>query len=162
MGRGVLSGGLLFLAICMASGASASSKSSDAVSVARDASFAEQRAKIEADLGDGTTYAEILPQNRDAVRQALDRMQAYLDGVDSVDALRDEARVAVFNDQEIVNTILTQAREDSRMVCRREVGTGTRMKKNDCATVAERRRAREAMQDGWHSIQRGGNIDPAQ
>ncbi|MCR6662915.1 MAG: hypothetical protein NVV60_07130 [Luteimonas sp.] len=124
--------------------------------------FLEQRNKVESELADGTTYVEISAQDRDKVRHALDRIQRHLDQSGSLDALRDEARVAVFNDQEVVNTILTQAREDSRVICRRESGTGTRLRKNDCATVAERRRAREAMQDGWHSIQRGGNIDPAQ
>ncbi len=149
-------GGVMVLVVSLAAPVAASVKSGEDVSVgSQSISFAQQRDKVEADLADGTTYAEILPQDREKVRHALARMQAHLDAAGSVEALGDDARVAVFNDQEVINTILKQARDDSRVICRREIGTGTRMKRNSCNTVAELRRRREAAQDGISSHQLG-------
>lgn len=109
--------------------------------------FAEQRAVIEKDLADGKTYAEISSADRAKVRESLGRISQRLDGVDSVESLDIQDRVAVFNDQELVNNILTQAASDSRLVCDRDVPTGTRLRKTTCQTVAERNRRREADQD---------------
>lgn len=109
--------------------------------------FAEQRAEIEQDLADGKTYAEISRQDRADVREALDRISRELEGVDSVDELAEPAKVTVFNEQERINTILTQARDDSRMVCDHSRPTGSHRRVTKCQTVAERRRRMEADQD---------------
>src|SRR3546814_17151074 len=53
----------------------------------------------------------------------------------------------VFNDQELINNILTSADEDSRLVCRREKKTGTHMASNQCMTVAARQRAADHARD---------------
>ncbi|HUH90339.1 MAG TPA: hypothetical protein VLZ76_06750, partial [Lysobacter sp.] len=42
-----------------------------------------------------------------------------------------------------LNQILARAADDSRLVCRRERPTGSKMPVNLCKTVAERRRVRE-------------------
>jgi hypothetical protein len=55
--------------------------------------------------------------------------------------------VRVFNDQEVVNTLLTQARADSRLVCDRSRPTGSHRRQTKCQTVAERRRRMESDQD---------------
>src|SRR3546814_19983702 len=56
-------------------------------------------------------------------------------------SLNERRKLRVFNDQELINNILTSADEDSRLVCRREKKTGTHMASNQCMTVAERQRA---------------------
>ena len=112
-----------------------------------DGDFAEQRAEIEEDLADGKTYAEINHSDRAEVREALDRISRELEGVDSVAELAEPAKVTVFNEQERINTILTQARADSRLVCDRSRPTGSHRKVTKCQTVAERRRRMEADQD---------------
>lgn len=108
--------------------------------------FAAQRAAIEKNLADGKTYAEISQADRSKVRESLERISGRLDGVDSVDALAEPIKVALFNDQEIVNTILTRAASDSRVVCQRTKVTGSHRAQNICHTVAERRRRMEADQ----------------
>lgn len=112
-----------------------------------DGGFAAQRAEIEKDLADGKTYAELTKADRTKVIEALDRMSGMLATVDSVDALADNRKIALYNDQQTVNTILTQAADDSRQVCVREQATGSHRKTTVCATVAERRRRREQDQD---------------
>ena len=109
--------------------------------------FAEQRAEIEEDLADGKTYAEINSRDRAEVREALDRISRELEGVDSVAELAEPAKVTVFNEQERINTILTQARADSRLVCDNSRATGSHRRTTKCQTVAERRRRMEADQD---------------
>lgn len=103
------------------------------------ASFAQHRANIVEELKVGDLYREISEENRELVLETLDRMGDVLDGVQSIDQLDQEQKVALFNDQELVNTLLTDARNDSRLICTREHTVGTRFKRVDCATVAKRR-----------------------
>lgn len=122
--------------------------------------FAEQRAEIEQDLADGKTYAEISNRQRSEVREALDRIARELEGADSVAELAEPAKVTVFNEQERINTILTQAKADSRLVCDHSRPTGSHRRVTKCQTVAERQRRREADQDHLQrNIQNG--IGPA-
>ena len=109
--------------------------------------FEEQRARIESEFGKGGAYGEIRPEDRVKVVASLQKIAKSLEGVESVEQLSEEQRVAVFNEQEMVNNILTEAHADSRMVCVREVATGSNRRVTNCATVAERRRRRETAQD---------------
>ena len=110
-------------------------------------SFQSQHDAIIKALGDGETYSEISADDLQVVRQSLNRLAGLVDGVQSVEQLPEETRVRVFNEQERVNTLLTRAAADSRMVCRREKPTGSNRPSNICLTVAERRRHRDAAND---------------
>jgi hypothetical protein len=116
--------------------------------------FAKQRATIEKQLADGKTYVEISGGDLTRVRQALERMGGVMEGVASVDDLDPDRRVALFNDQEVVNTILTQAAADSRLICERTRPTGSRMPVSSCQTVAERNRRQENDQGELDKLQR--------
>lgn len=110
-------------------------------------SFEAQRQAILKALADGKTYSEISPQDRAGVQASLDRISGLLDGVQSVEQLHDEEKVRVFNEQEKINTMLTKAHRDSRVICVREKPTGSNRPVRRCATVAERERATNASQD---------------
>lgn len=112
-----------------------------------DRSFESQRAAILQALDDGKTYSEIAPQERATVEASLSRIFRLLDGVHHVDELHEADKVEVFNEQEKINTRLTQAHRDSRVICRREKPTGSHRPVNMCATVAQRERATDASQD---------------
>jgi len=109
--------------------------------------FSEQRALILKELGDGETYSEISTDDRRKVEAALARISATLDRAGGADELGESQKVEVFNDQELVNNILTRAGEDSRLVCKRVRKTGSHMTSNQCMTVAARKRAMEHAQD---------------
>ncbi len=109
--------------------------------------FDSQRARIEAALADGKTYAEISPNDQTTVRVALERIGDQLDGVASVSELPESDRVDLFNEQEKVNTILTRAAADSRLICTRVQKTGNLRRSVSCETVAERRQRTEASQE---------------
>ena len=121
--------------------------------------FAEQRAAIEKDLGDGKTYSEISSADRGKVRGSLDRISAMLDGGKSPDALTADQKVDLYNTQEVINTLLTQARADSRVVCARDAATGSHRRVTTCNTVAERDRRRAMDQENLAKLRRG--IAPA-
>ncbi|PZO09407.1 MAG: hypothetical protein DCF27_05720 [Lysobacteraceae bacterium] len=116
--------------------------------------FAAQRANIEKGLADGKTYAEISSADRGKVRESLDRMSAMLEGDMTPDALPAERKIDLYNSQETVNTILTQAAFDSRIVCSRDVPTGSHRKVTTCSTAAERTRRRQQDQDALRKEQR--------
>jgi hypothetical protein len=116
--------------------------------------FAESKAQIEADLKKGERYSELSASQRDEVRAALERMENRLQGVTSVAEMDARDRAELMNDQELVNTILTAAEEDSRLICKRTVKTGSHRPTTSCRTVAERRRERENSQQALRSMQK--------
>lgn len=112
--------------------------------------FSEQRDRIRADLREGETYAEITAEDRSAVLAALERIdQKLMNRTGSV--LSESDKLAVFNDQELVNSLLVRAREDSRLICRRERPVGSNRPQNICISVAQRREARENARDLMHN-----------
>lgn len=116
--------------------------------------FADQRARIEAAFVDGKRYGEIKPEDRERVLAALQRIQDRVGLQGNVKQLDESARVAVFNDQELINNLLTDAAADSRLICRREGSVGSHFKSNNCATVAERRRSAERAQQDMEALSR--------
>jgi hypothetical protein len=107
------------------------------------ARFSEQRAEIERELASGHDYHEIDDADRQRVLAALERMGRLLDGRRSVKELSPNQTVELINNQELVNTVLSAAAEDSRQVCTREKTTGTRLAVRVCRSVAEIRRQRQ-------------------
>lgn len=108
--------------------------------------ISEQIQKVEGALR-SETYSEITPEDRSQVQAAMDRIKSTLQGHESAKELSPVARTQLLNDQSTVNTILTRAKEDSRMVCRREKATGSNFHESVCMTVAQRRKAREDGKD---------------
>lgn len=117
--------------------------------------FAAQRATIEKGLANGKTYSELSASDRARVRESLDRMGAMLEGGKTPEALRADHKVHLYNAQETVNTLLSQAAAGSRMVCSREAPTGSQRKVTTCITVAERTRRRDNDQDRLNRLRRG-------
>lgn len=118
--------------------------------------FAQQRAQLAEEIESGDAYVEITAMEKREVNQSLDRMQAWLESAGSVDAMSEDQRIRLLNEQEKINTMLTGVAADSRMVCTREQSVGSRMRQTVCFTVAERRRRREADAEGVNRIFVGG------
>lgn len=117
-------------------------------------SFTEQRKAIEARLANGETYSEINQKDRAAVKEALERMAVMLEQSGGVAGLNEEQKVRVFNDQELVNGILTQAAEDSRLICRREKQIGSNRTTTHCMTALQRQRQMEDARKSMTQSQR--------
>ncbi|KFN49324.1 hypothetical protein [Arenimonas composti] len=145
---------VVFVSLLVASGLAFGKQEASVLSIESE-DFAAQRQQIEADLADGETYAEISSMDRRTVRELLDRIAGRLENAGSVDAMSADQKAQLFNEQEQVNQILTQAAADSRLVCRQEAPTGSRFKKTTCFTVAERRRRMESDQADLRRTQNG-------
>lgn len=106
--------------------------------------FEEQKATILKDIQDDVIYEEIAYSDVKIVKSALDNMSVTLAGVNDISELSDDDKADLFNQQELVNTILTMAENDSRVVCRRRGTLGTNFKTTLCETVKDRRERQEA------------------
>lgn len=109
----------------------------------RSQSVPEQRQAVVAAFQPGERFAELDKSGRDEVLQAFDRMQEVIGEAGSVGALDPDQKVAVFNDQELINEILTEAERDSRISCKRNRSVNSRIKTSECHTFAEWERRRE-------------------
>ena len=118
-------------------------------------SFQAQQQKVRADLQGGEVYSEISAGDRQRVVTALDRMSGLI-GEGSAESLSPESKAQVSSDQELVNTVLTKARQDSRLICRREKSIGSQMTSSQCFTVAQRDRMKRDSQDRMQSAQSSG------
>jgi hypothetical protein len=120
--------------------------------------FEAQKQVILKDIKDDTVYAEISYNDTKLVRDALDRMSVALGGVSGLGEMTEEQRGDLYNDQNLVNTILTMAENDSRQVCRRRGRLGTNFKVTTCETVKERRERQEADRLAIDKLLRGTPI----
>lgn len=125
----------------------------------RATAFDEQRASIIEGFADGERYAEIKSDDKTKVLAALDRMSQTLAPGKSIESLSPEAKVAIYNDQEVINTILTDAQEASREVCKRNRTVNSRLKSSECHTVAEWERRRERARELAEKNKRFGGGD---
>ena len=146
--------GSVFIALALACASSMGSQPS-----LDPQTFATQRATIEQGLKQGGAYAEMEPDARDEVQAALERIGATFDRSGDVSKLSAEDKVQIFNDQELINSILTKAAADSRVVCERQVRRGSHIKTNKCMTVAERRRQAATTAETMRLMQNKGNVN---
>ena len=94
-------------------------------------------------LHNSEQYAEITPDQRSRALTLMAEIGAILERSGSMAAMPPIPRVDVFNRQEELNQILANAADDSRVICRRERPTGSKLPVNNCLTLAERRKNRE-------------------
>ena len=83
----------------------------------------------------------------------MTRIERTIETRGSTELSADE-QVTVFNDQEVVNTVLTSAKDDSRMVCQRVRAVGSNMVTSQCMTVAQRREMRRNSERNMNDVQR--------
>ncbi|WOB50313.1 hypothetical protein NYR97_02515 [Xanthomonas hydrangeae] len=123
--------------------------------------FAEQAAQVRTELSSGAKYSEISQEDRAKVLSALTRIEIAVAEHSDVEKLPLDRKVAIYNEQELVNTILTKAGEESRLICLREKATGSHRSSTVCQTVAERRRSRDQGERDLTTAQRVPKIiDP--
>jgi hypothetical protein len=115
--------------------------------------FAEQRRAVEAELA-GDRFRSMSRFERSRIVRALDRIQALTDGKQGYHELTAKQRAELINEQELINTRLTAARDDSRLVCKRSRPVGSNMIATTCKTVSERRNDMNESSEALEGIQR--------
>lgn len=129
---------LLLLAVSVAVSATESAK------LAAFEKFEIQKSAILVDIKEGIVYKEISYGDLKLVQDTLEVMSVNLGSVSEVSAITPEAMTELRNQQELVNTILTMAENDSRQVCSRRGKLGTNFKTTTCESVKDRRQRQEA------------------
>ncbi|HYQ25211.1 hypothetical protein [Stenotrophomonas sp.] len=112
------------------------------VQMDRQGPVAEQVRQVEKALNNGD-YAEISADDRAQVQQSLQRITQRMGDHQTAQELPPAVQNEIFNDQERINTLLSRAHADSRLICQYTRTTGSNMPKSRCLTVAERRRIEE-------------------
>lgn len=116
----------------------------EATKLAAFEKFELQKSAILADIKEGIVYKEISYGDAKLVQDTLDLMSANLGSVSEVSEITPSMLTELRNQQELVNTILTMAENDSRQVCSRRGTLGTNFKTTSCETVKDRRERQEA------------------
>ena len=93
--------------------------------------FQASAASVRRDMQAGGRYAFVNPTERAKVDAAL----SDIDRIYSSGRLDQDTKVRVFNDQELVNSILEQ--RGDRLVCANEVSTGSLVRVTRCHTYAQ-------------------------
>jgi hypothetical protein len=106
---------------------------------------------------DTAKFSDIKPDDKHAVLKALDRIEARYDKVTQSDQMSEDDRVEMFNDQEIINTIITRAAPDSRTVCERTVVGDSHLMRVSCMTLAVRKERAKTGQDAMNGVIHDGN-----
>jgi len=148
------------LMVCLGLAATAQAKPEKSeVKFDAKAPVAEQIQAVEKAIS-SENYSEIGLEDKSRVQQALGRIKLAVGDHQHVEQLSPHDQTQVFNDQEVINTIMTRAHADSRMVCRRERSTGSNMPQSVCLTVAQRRKAQEESRKALNDTQRFNNYKP--
>ena len=150
---------VLSLALAVSGAALAAKAPPPSVDTGR-AGFADQKAAVEHEILKGDHFAEISDEDKAQVFAALERMDKVMAGHASPAELSEEQKVALINDQELVNALLTKANKDSRIQCRREKKVGSHRTTSTCRTVAEWRRASQNSREDLEKRRSMGDILP--
>ena len=129
----------LILMLALATVASASQQGGvQAVHIADIESFLAQQQAIRADMAGAKKFKHVADFDKRQLYAAQDEMFALLTGRASTDELDSDQLVALYNAQEVVNSVLAEAELD-RPICERQTVLGSRRIQTVCLTVRERR-----------------------
>jgi hypothetical protein len=144
---------LLTAALMLAASSSFAKSSIEAVPM-DPAEFVAMRADIEDQIRKSAAFREMDINERKEVARALDRMEKVLSGVAAVDELDPPVQTQLFNDQELVNHVLTKGQADDKVICERTRRVGSNLYSNTCLTVGERRRSKESVEQELQRLPR--------
>jgi hypothetical protein len=104
------------------------------------ARFDTAAAQVRKEMVPGGRFQFVTKEEAAKVDTSLDAMGALFDKYGTLANMDQVVKVTLFNDQEVVNSILAQ-RDDLRLICKPEVKTGTRIPVTNCRTYGDIQRA---------------------
>lgn len=104
------------------------------------ARFDTAAAAVRKEMVPGGRFQFVTREESAKVNTSLDAMGALFDKYGSLANMDQVVKVKLFNDQEVVNSILAQ-RDDLRLICKPEAKTGTRIAVTNCRTYGDIQRA---------------------
>jgi hypothetical protein len=108
-------------------------------------SFAVVSENIRNEMQKGGRYEFVEPKERGQIDKSLTEMTALFDQYGSVSAMNQDTKVKLFNDQEVVNSILTK-RDRDRVICTNQAPVGSHIRQTSCHTYAQEVQAHQETQ----------------
>lgn len=94
-------------------------------------------------MSDGGKYEYVKPAEKTTIEKKLDEMDKLFDEAGgSVASMNEKQKIALFNAQETVNSILT-LRDRDRVICKKEAPVGSHIPVTTCHTYAQEVEAHE-------------------
>ena len=107
---------------------------------------------VRSGMSDGGKYEYVKPDEKATIEKKLDEMDKIFDaGGGSVATMKEDQKIALFNAQETVNSILT-LRDRDRVICKKVAPVGSHIPVTTCHTYAQEVEARQGskkMMDDW-------------
>ena len=98
--------------------------------------FEPVAASIREELAPGGQYEYAKPDERKTVEKKLSEMDALFQQAGSVAQMTQEQKIALFNAQEVVNSILTK-RDKDRVICKNQAPVGSHIPVTSCHTYGQ-------------------------
>ncbi len=105
------------------------------------AKFETAAAEVRKQMVPGGRFQFLTKEEFAKVNTSLDSIGALFAKYGAVANMDQVIKVALFNDQEVVNSILAQ-RDDLRLICKPKTSMGTRIPVTECRTYGDIQRAR--------------------
>jgi hypothetical protein len=100
---------------------------------------------VRKEMEKGGRYQYVKPEERKKIDTALGDMSKLFAENGSVAAMNQDTKVKLFNDQEVVNSILQQ-RDGDRVICTNQAPIGSHIPVTSCHTYAQEVEARQGAQ----------------
>jgi hypothetical protein len=134
---------LLALAVCLGNAFAKENYHENSVKADTKEAFDEIAQTVRSGMDTGGKYEYVKPQERITIEKKLDEMDKIFDaGGGSVASMKQEQKIALFNAQETVNSILT-LRDRDRVICKKEAPIGSHIPVTTCHTYAQEVEAHE-------------------
>jgi hypothetical protein len=107
--------------------------------------FADISQNVRRQMDTGGKYEFVPPDERAKIDKSFGEMTALFDQYGSVSAMNQDAKVKLYNNQEIVNSILTK-RDRDRVICVNQAPIGSHIRQTSCHTYAQEVQAHQETQ----------------
>lgn len=113
--------------------------------------FESVSSNVRKELEKGGRYEYVKPEERRQIEQKLTDMAAAFNESGSVETMKEDTKIRLFNDQEVVNSILTK-RDKDRVICKKQAPVGSHIPVTSCHTYGQEEDARRGSRnqmDKW-------------
>jgi hypothetical protein len=98
--------------------------------------FTDLAQNVRREMDRGGKYEFVPPDERAKIDKSFAEMTALFDQYGTVSAMNQDTKVKLFNDQEVVNSILTK-RDRDRVICQNKAPIGSHIPQTSCHTYAQ-------------------------
>jgi hypothetical protein len=110
---------------------------------------------VRKEMEPGGRYDQVKAKERVTIERALTEMEGLFEATGGVANMKQDDKVKLFNDQEVVNSILTK-RDNDRVICEDAPKLGSHVRSTNCHTYGQAEDARKGTKDQMDEWTRRG------